>query len=118
MVRQQAVPVVVKITDQRHRNAHAIKLLAYRWHGTRCLVVVHRNPNQLGAGLRQFLDLNRRRNGVGGVGVGHGLHPHRRVATHRHDVLTPPHHALQAAPGSGGGHGDGLLESVAHGALT
>ena len=53
---------------------------ADRRHRARGLEVVDRDPHQLRAGFRQRRDLRERRRHVGGVGIGHRLHDHRRAA--------------------------------------
>ncbi len=109
VVAQQAVAVVVKVADQRHVNAHAVELLADVGHGLGGFVVVHRDAHQLGARQRQLFDLNGGADGIGGVGVGHGLHAHRRAAAHRHMPRTPRHHAGAGVALQHTAQGNGLL---------
>ena len=91
MVAQQTVAVVVKVADQRHVNAHAVELLPDVRHGLGGFVVVDGDAHQLRARQRQLFDLNGGADGVGGVGVGHRLHAHRRAAAHRHALVAPDH---------------------------
>ena len=92
---QKTVAVIVKIPDQRHIDAHAVELLAHIRHGLRGLGRVDGNAHQFGAGLRQFLDLDGRTNGVHRIGIGHRLHTHRRIAADGHHALAMAHNGLQ-----------------------
>ena len=113
VVGQQAVAVVVEIADQRHMHAHAVQLLADVRHGLRGLVVVDRDAHQLRTRQRQLLDLDRGTDGVRGVGVGHGLHAHRRTATHSDPVVAPGDDARTAQAHPGCAQGNGLRASNA-----
>jgi hypothetical protein len=79
----------MKIADQRHRHAHAVELLTNRRHGRRRFRRVDRDTHQFRTGLRQFLDLDRRADRVRGVGVGHRLDAHGRIATDRDELSAP-----------------------------
>ena len=98
IVGEQAVAVVVEVADQRHVDAHAVELLADVGHLRRGLGRVDGDAHHLGAGDRQFLDLDRGADGVHRVGVGHRLDAHRRVAADGDDARAPDH----AAPGANG----------------
>jgi hypothetical protein len=93
-LRQQLVAVVVEVADQRHVAAGGVQPRADRGHLRGRLRRVHRDAHQLRAGAPQLLDLARRRCGVGGVGIGHGLHHHRRAAADgdraHHDAARRP----------------------------
>ncbi len=65
---EQQVAVVVEIADDWDVDlAHDVR------HGARGVFGVDGDAHQLGAGLVEGADLRRRRGGVGGIGVGHGL---------------------------------------------
>ena len=74
--------------------------------GTACggLVVVDRDPHELGAGMRQLRDLDRRRVGVGGVGVRHRLHDDR-VGRPDRDVADQHRRRWPSCGGRHRGHG-------------
>src|SRR3546814_10329511 len=81
--------VVVKVTNQRHRDIHAIELLAYGGHLAGRLRRIDRNPDQLGTRLGQLFHLYGGGNGIGGIGVGHGLHHHGRICAHLNYKAAP-----------------------------
>ena len=65
--------------------------------GGRRLGRVDGDAHQLRAGDRQLLDLDRGADRVDGVGVGHRLHAHRRVAADRDHARAPAHARLARA---------------------
>ena len=71
----------MKVTDQRDVDAGAGQTVADGRDRRRGFGAIYRNAHQLGAGFGQRFDLRDRGCDVGGVGVGHRLHDHRRVAT-------------------------------------
>ena len=79
------------------------------------------DAHQLRAGYRELLDLDRRPDGVDGVGVRHRLHTHRRVASDRDGVCAPAHGRLARTPGGRAGGVDVGVErraDNAHGQLV
>ena len=105
--RQQPVAVVMKVANQRHGNAHAVKLLTDVGHGLCRFRRIDGDAYQLGARQRQFLDLNGRANGICHVGIGHGLHTHRAAATDSDAVRAMPNQGLQSGMLARNGNGDG-----------
>src|SRR5690554_6017132 len=103
-LRQQLVAVVVKVANQRDRNIHAVKLLAYGGDFARRLGRVDRNAHQLGTRLGELFDLHRRGNGIGGIGIGHGLHHYGCVAADSHDVIAPAHNGRPGGPPQSGAY--------------
>ena len=101
---QQFVPVVVEIAAQRHRDAHAIEMLPDRRHLARGLRRIDGDAHALGSRLSKLLDLDRRRDGVRGIGIGHGLHQYRRIAAHQHLVRAPPDRDLPGDMAKRGPH--------------
>ena len=95
IVRQQAVAVVMKVTDQGHIDTHAVKLLANIRHSLGGFRGVDRDANHLGASQRQLFNLDGRADGIDGVGVGHGLHTHRCITANSHDSRTPHNAGLK-----------------------
>ncbi len=87
IVIQQRMAVVVEITDQRYIYAHLVQLLADRRHCCCRFRIIYRDAHQLGTSTRQVLDLDRGADGVGGIGIGHGLHHYRRTATNHYLAL-------------------------------
>ena len=81
---EQAVAVVVEITNQRNTFTHAVELFADVRHRRGRLGGIDRDADKLRTRLGEFLDLNRRSDGIDGIGVGHGLHAHGGVPAHRH----------------------------------
>ena len=79
---EQQVSVVMEITDNGDAHALLVKLLDDGRDGGSGLFVIDRDANQLGTCPRQGCDLLDGRGNVGGVGVGHGLHHNRCIATH------------------------------------
>jgi len=75
------VAVEVEVTDQRHRVARILQPMLDFDYRLRRLMGVDGNANKLGAGGRKLTTLPSGCLGVGGVGVGHGLHHHRGIAT-------------------------------------
>ena len=73
MLGEQLVADVMEVADQRNRDPHRGELVANVGNRSRRLVAVDGQAHELGAGARERRDLARRRFGVGGVGVGHGL---------------------------------------------
>ena len=59
VLREQQVPVVVEVPDQRHADAERIELGADDGHGLRGGIVVDGDPHELGAGMRELRDLDR-----------------------------------------------------------
>ena len=113
-VTQQSVPVVVKIPDQGHINAHAVQLLSDVRHGLCGLWGVDSDAYELGARDGQLLDLNGRPNGVGRVRVGHGLNANRGIGTHG-DHIGAPRNASRFGSSLGGlrhGNGQGIVHHV------
>ena len=84
MLRQQLVAVEVEIPHQRGVDSHPVEPVADRGDAGGRLGAVDRNPHQLRACLGQFGDLPDRGLDICGVGVGHGLHHHRRISPHDH----------------------------------
>ena len=76
--------VVVKITNQGNTFTHAVELFADVGHRRGRLGGIDRDADKLRTRLGEFLDLNRRSDGIDGIGVGHGLHAHGGVPAHRH----------------------------------
>jgi len=97
VVGQQAVAVVVEVADQRHVDAHAVELLADVGHRGGGLWRVDRDADHLGAGDREFLDLDRGADRVDRVGVRHRLDAHGRTAADRDDARAPAHLRLARA---------------------
>jgi len=58
---------------------------------------IDRDAHHLRAGDRQLLDLDRGADRIDGVGVGHGLHAHRRVAADGDHARAPAHARLARA---------------------
>src|ERR1700674_846842 len=83
--------VVMEIADKRYGHAHPVQLFAYRRNRRSSFGRVHRDPHQFRAGLRQFLDLNCRTDGVGGIGVRHRLDAHGRITADCHELAAPAH---------------------------
>ena len=122
---QQLVAVVVEIADQRHRRAHHRQPVDDARHGGGGLGGVDGDAYHLRAGAPQFGHLLHRRGDVGGVGVGHRLHHHRRIAADQH--VADPDLAGCAARGRAegplgqGGDGGGVVEVLggrAHGGIV
>ena len=102
-VGQQAVAVVMEITDQRNVDAHAVKLVANMRHRLSRFRRIDGDTHHLRPSQGQLLDLDRGPDGVRRIGIGHGLHTHRRVTTHRHHTATP-HNTRLARPAPGRGY--------------
>src|SRR5579885_2722737 len=79
---QQQMAVVVEVADERDLAAHRVQHVADASDLRRRLLGVDGHAHELGARLRQLLHLFYRRDGVSGVGIGHGLHHDRRAPTH------------------------------------
>jgi hypothetical protein len=88
----------MKIAHQRHVDAHTVELLAKGDDLARRLGRIDGNPNHFRSGLRQRLDLYRRRNWIGSVSIGHRLHHDRRVATDPYDSTAPTDFDLTRYP--------------------
>ena len=86
--------VVVKVTNQRYINAHAVKLLPHIGHSLGRFGGVHRDTDHLRASQCQLFDLNGRGNRINRIGIGHGLDAHRRIAANGHDAGIPDHARL------------------------
>ena len=97
VLREQQVPVVVEVPDQRHADAERIELGADDGHGLRGGIVVDGDAHELGAGMRELRDLDRGRVRVGGVRVRHRLHDDR--------VGRPDGHAADEHGGGGSSWG-------------
>ena len=96
MFRQQAVTVEVEVADQRYLQAHGVQPLADLRYRCGCLLGVHRNAHQLGAGTGQVGDLGRGAQGIRGVGVGHRLDGHRGLTADGHRSDAHRHGAMPA----------------------
>ena len=77
ILREQQMPVVVKVADDRDVHALVCEARDDLRDGRRRLVVVHRDAHELRAGCGERGDLGRGAGGVGGVGVRHRLHDDR-----------------------------------------
>ena len=98
MLGEQAVSVEVKVTDERHIDTHAIKLITNVGNGLRRLGGIHGQAHHFRASQCQFLDLNGSFHCHRRVGIGHGLHAHRRPTTEGDHALAPNDACLQGAP--------------------
>ena len=101
---EQGMAVVVEIAHQRHVDVHLVELFADVGHGRSRFRAVHRQAHQFRTGTRQFLDLDRRADGVGRIRVRHRLHHHGGVAAHPDLALAmcDQHLAAVAAAGRAG----------------
>ena len=90
ILRQQDVPVVVEVADERRRDTRVEHALLDRGHRGRRFGQVHRDAHELGARLRELDALPRGRVDVGRVGVRHRLDGDRRAAA---DLNRPDLHA-------------------------
>jgi hypothetical protein len=81
--------VEMKITHQRHGAAHFVELLPNGWNLAGGLKAVHRNANDLGACKGKVAHLNGSGNGIGRIGIGHGLHHDRRITTNKNLGVGP-----------------------------
>ena len=99
VARQQQVPVVVEVADERRRAAGVEHPLLDLGHRGRGLGHVDRDAHHLRSGFPQLDDLPRRRRRVGGVGHRHRLDDDGRAAAD-----------LDAADL----HADGLVEPCLH----
>ena len=104
-LREQLVAVVVEVAHQRHRHAHAVELFADGGHLARGFGRVDGDAHHFGTGQGQCLDLHRRGDGIGRIGIGHGLHHHRRAAAHRDHAIAPAD--VDGACGAARGRPDG-----------
>nr|UOZ97222.1 hypothetical protein NCPCFENI_01138 [Cupriavidus sp.] len=104
---QKLVAIEMKVAHQRHGAVHLVELLANRGHGPRGLKRIDRNAHDLGSGKGQVAHLNGCANGIGGIGIGHGLHHHRGPASHWHLGVVPAHHHAVAGPTRGRAAGKG-----------
>ena len=98
---EQGMAVIVKIAHQRHVDVHLVELLADVRHGGRRFRTVHRQAHQFRTGTRQFLDLDRRADGVGRIRVRHRLHHHGGVAAHPDLALAVRDQHLAAVAAAG-----------------
>jgi hypothetical protein len=105
-VAQQQVAVVVEVADQRDIDFHPVELFADGRHGGGRFRRVDGDAHDLGAGARQFLDLDRGADHVGGIGVRHRLHDDGGVAAHPYLALAmlDQHGAAGAAGQRTGGN--------------
>ena len=71
---------VVEIADQRHGAGTFVELIADMGNGLRRVFIVDGDAHQFRPGASQLGNLFDRRRDVGGVGVGHRLDHHRRIA--------------------------------------
>ena len=92
---EQQVPVVVEVADDGDVHPHVVQAGLHLRDRRRSLARVDRDPDDLTAGAVELSDLRRRALRVGGVGVGHGLHPHR-VAAPDHDPAHADGHGLMS----------------------
>ena len=83
---QQALAVEMKITNQRRVATHVVQPLADFGHFGRRFRAVDSDAHHFRAGIAQFFHLLRGAGRIGGVGVGHRLHHHRRFCAHLHMV--------------------------------
>jgi hypothetical protein len=110
---QELVPVVVEVADDRHVHAETTHLAHHLGDRGGGLVGVHRDSDQLRAGMGQSRDLDRRRVGVGRVRVGHRLDDDRMRAPDEHaadvhaDGGSPAGTPGQICRNLGGGVGNG-----------
>ena len=108
---QQFVAVIVKVAHQGDRHVHAVQGVAQGGDLRGSLGGVDGDADQFGTGPPELAHLQRGGLGVGGIGIGHGLHHDRRVATHPDHMPAPPHgNAAGRPPGRGarlGIHGIG-----------
>ena len=81
MIGQQLVADIVEIADQRHIDIPGRKLFADVRHGGSGLVPVHRYAHQFRSGGGKRCHLLHRGADIGRIGIGHGLHHDRRIAT-------------------------------------
>ena len=93
----------MEVAHQRHVDAHAVELIADVRHGGGRLRRIDGDAHEFGAGHRQLLDLDGRLDRIDRVGVGHRLHPHRRIAANRDQTRAPAHLCLQIAAHEGHG---------------
>ena len=84
VIRQKLVPVVVKVTHERHEKALGIKLRANFGNCQSRLRRIDRHAHEFAACARKSLNLSHGRRHVFGCGIRHRLHHHRRAAAHRH----------------------------------
>ena len=82
VVGEQAMPVVVKISDQGHINAHPVKLFANVRHSLGRLWRVDCDSHHFRPGDGECFHLDRSTDGVNRIGISHRLNSHRRVSTH------------------------------------
>ena len=83
MSRQQQVPVVVEVADDRDHHTDAAKSGDDPGHRRRRRIVVDGDAHQLAAGAREQGHLCHGCGDIGGVGVGHRLNHHRVRRAHR-----------------------------------
>ena len=81
---EKQVAVVVKVPNDRDRDADPIQAFDDRRHRGRRLVVVHCDAHQLASRLSESRDLRDRPLDVCRVGIGHGLDHDRVTGTHGH----------------------------------
>ena len=79
---EQLVADIMKIADQRNIDAAFVQLVANVGNRLRRRRSIDGQAHQFRPGPGQRLDLIGGGNHVGGVGVGHGLHDHRKITAH------------------------------------
>src|SRR5438477_238696 len=84
MLREKQVAVVMEVANDRDGRTAIANAADDLGNSCRGFVVVDRDADDLRSGGRQRAHLIRRRGGVGGVGVGHGLHDDREGRTNGH----------------------------------
>ncbi len=82
-LRQQAMAIKVKITDQRYRYAQNLQSFLDMRNGGGSIAVIDGNAHNFRSGTRQIRHLIDGAVDIGGIGIGHGLHHDWRVTTHR-----------------------------------
>ena len=100
MLGQQRVAVVVEVADERHGETAGAEAVADMRHGGGRLVAIDGDAHDLRAGAGKRRDLRDGAGDIGGVGVGHRLHDHRRAAA---DLHAADHHRDGGPAREGGG---------------
>jgi hypothetical protein len=80
----EAVAVEMEVADQGRVAAQGIQLFADHRDGAGGFLGVDGEPHQFRTGLPEGVHLGHGAGDVGGIGVGHGLHHHRRAAADGH----------------------------------
>ena len=81
---QQLVAVEMKVADQRHPAAQRVETIANARHRSGGFQRVDGDPHQLRPGLGERLNLAHGGCDIDGIGVGHRLHHHGRIAADQH----------------------------------